>query len=112
MEPTMTVEQHVKNASQAGRARERKVAEHLRREGWVVLKGTSFGVCDLAALRAGDMPMLIEVKANSGSPFMNFRGVDREVMQLEADRAGARAVLAHWPPRRPLRLIPSSEWPS
>jgi Holliday junction resolvase len=101
-----------KNTAQAGRARERKVAEHLRAQGYVVLKGTSFGVCDLAAMRAGDMPMLIEVKANSGSPFMNFRGTDRELVALEAERAGARAVLAHWPPRKQLRLIPSTEWPT
>ena len=101
-----------KNNAQAGRARERKVAEHLRAQGYVVLKGTSFGTCDLAAMRAGDTPMLIEVKANAGSPFMNFRGADREIMILEAERAGARAVLAHWEPRGQLRLIPSTDWPS
>lgn len=100
------------STAQTGRARERQVAEHLRSTGHVVLKGTSFGICDLAAFRAGDLPMLIEVKGNAGSPFMNFRGPDREVLVLEAKRAGARAVLAHWPPRKPLRLIPSSEWPS
>ena len=99
------------STAQRGRDRERKVAEHLRSEGWSVLKGTSYGICDLAALRAGDKPLLIEVKANAGSPFMNFRGPDREVLALEAERAGARAVLAHWPPRKPLRLIPSAEWP-
>lgn len=77
-----------------------------------MLKGTSFGVCDLAAMRAGDTPMLIEVKGNHGSPYMNFRGPDREVMALEAERAGARAVLAFWAPRKQLQLIPSSEWPS
>jgi Holliday junction resolvase len=106
--------QAVETMSTAGRGRhrERQVAERLRSEGWVVLKGTSFGVCDLAAMRAGDTPLLVEVKANQGSPYMNFRGEEREVLALEARRAGARAVLAWWPPRRPLRLIPSSEWPS
>jgi len=102
----------VKNTSQAGRARERKVADVLRDQGWIVAKTTSYGVCDLVALRAGDTPMLIEVKANHGSPYMNFRSTDREVLVLEAERAGARATLAFWAPRRPLRLIPSSEWPA
>jgi Holliday junction resolvase len=88
------------------------VAEHLRSEGWVVLKGTSFGVCDLAAMRDGDRPLLVEVKSDVNGPYQNFRGPQREVLVLEAARAGARAVLAYWPPRKPLRLIPSSEWPS
>jgi Holliday junction resolvase len=99
------------STAHTGRARERKVAEHLRRQGWVVVKGTSFGVCDLAAMRKGDVPMLVEVKANAGSPYMNFRSPERCGLALEAELAGALAVLAHWPPRKPLRLIPSSEWP-
>ena len=33
------------------RDRERKVADVLREQGWVVLKGTSYGTCDLAAMR-------------------------------------------------------------
>lgn len=100
------------STAQRGRARERQVAEHLRGEGWVVLKGTSFGICDLAAMRAGDTPMLIEVKASGRGPYQDFSPATREVMRLEAERAGARAVLAHWAPRKPLRLIPSSEWPA
>ena len=42
------------STAQTGRARERQVAEHLRSTGHVVLKGTSFGICDLAAFRAGE----------------------------------------------------------
>jgi len=99
------------NHAQRGRARERKVAEHLRAEGWVTLKGTTYGVCDLAAMRAGDTPMLIEVKSTTRGPYHDFPPAEREVMRLEAERAGARAVLAWWPPRGQLRLIPSSEWP-
>jgi Holliday junction resolvase len=100
------------STAQRGRQRERQVAEKLRSEGWVVLKGTSYGVCDLAAMRAGDKPMLIEVKATTDGPYKNFSPAEREVMELEADRAGARAVLAWWAPRRQLKLIPSVEWPS
>lgn len=98
--------------AQRGRARERQVAERLRAEGWVVLKGTSFGICDLAAMRDGDTPMLVEVKSDHRSPYENFRSLQRETLVCEAARAGARAVLAHWPPRGQLRLIPSSEWPT
>lgn len=97
--------------AQRGRQRERQVAEKLRADGWVVLKGTSFGVCDLAAMRADDPPMLIEVKSTS-RPYERFQPAERAVMVQEAARAGATAVLAWWPPRRPMKLIPASEWPA
>lgn len=97
---------------QAGRARERQVMGHLAGEGWVCMKGTTYGVCDLVALRAGDTPMLVEVKSTSGGPYERFLPSQREVLALEARRAGARAVLAWWPPRKQLRLIPSEFWPS
>jgi hypothetical protein len=56
--------------------------------------------------------MLVEVKSDHRSPYENFRSLQRETLVCEAARAGARAVLAHWPPRGQLRLIPSSEWPT
>jgi Holliday junction resolvase len=101
----------VTNYAQRGRSRERKTAERLRDEGWVVLKGTSFGICDLAAMRDGDTPMLVEVKSTV-RPYHTFSPGERETLLLEAARAGARAVLAHWPPRGQLRFIPSTEWPT
>ena len=94
-----------------GRQRERDVANHLRAEDWVVTKGTSYGVADLAAMRAGSVPMLIEVKSTVGGPYAEFGPEKRKSMVAEARRAGARAVLAWWPSRGPLRLIPSEEWP-
>lgn len=97
---------------QAGRARERQVAARLREEGWVVLKGTTFGDCDLAAMQAGETPQLIEVKSTAGGPYERFGPRDRDVLRATARQAGALAVLAHWPPRKPLRLIPEWEWPS
>lgn len=99
------------NYAQRGRQRERQVAERLYSEGWVVLKGTSYGICDLTAMRDGDTPMLIEVKSTA-RPYHTFSPAERETLRLEAARAGARAVLAHWPPRGQLRLIPSTEWPA
>lgn len=95
-----------------GRARERQVADHLRSLDWVVVKGTTYGAADLAAMRDGDTPMLIEVKSTAGGPYETFGPAKRTSMLAEAERAGARAVLAWWPPRGRLRLIPSEEWPS
>lgn len=96
----------------AGRSRERQVAERLRSEGWCVIRGTTYGVADLAALRAGETPMIVEVKSTAVSPYEHFGPAARETLALEAARAGARAVLAWWAPRKPLVLIPSSEWPT
>jgi Holliday junction resolvase len=96
---------------QAGRARERQVADKLRTEGWVVIKGTSFGTADLVALRAGDVPRIIEVKSTAGGPYERFGPADRNALVAEAQVAGAEAWLAYWPPRKPLRLIRSDAWP-
>jgi len=96
---------------QAGRARERQVANRLRSDDWVCVKGTTFGVCDLVALRAGSTPRLIEVKSTAGGPYERFGPVERASLMAEARRAGAEAWLAWYPPRGQLRWIPSWEWP-
>lgn len=96
---------------QAGRARERQVADRLRDEDWVVLKGTTYGTCDLVALRDGDRPRLIEVKSTAQGPYEHFSPADRASLAAEAARAGADAYLAWHPPRGVLRCIPSWEWP-
>jgi Holliday junction resolvase len=96
----------------AGRQRERQVADKLRSDDWVVVKGTTYGTADLVALRVGSVPMLIEVKSTAGGPYERFGPVDRADLLAESVRAGARAVLAWWPPRGKLRLISSEEWPS
>ncbi len=100
-----------RRGGQAGRARERQVANRLRSADWVVVKGTTYGVADLVALRAGQVPMMIEVKSTAGGPYERFPPSSRASMLAEAERAGAKAVLAWWPPRGELRFIPSSEWP-
>jgi Holliday junction resolvase len=110
-EVPMALTKHRKNTAQAGRARERQVADVLRSNDWVVLKGTSFGVADLGAFRAGSIPRLIEVKANHGGPYMNFRKGDRLSLIAEAERGGAEAWLAYWPPRGELQMIRSDAWP-
>jgi Holliday junction resolvase len=97
---------------QAGRARERQVAKRLRAQGWITMKGTSYGVADLCALKLGEIPMLIEVKSTAGGPYERFQPADRDELSAAAFAAGAVAVLAYWPPRGTLRLIPESEWPT
>ena len=100
---------------QAGRARERDVKRRLEELGWVVMKGTTYGVCDLVALRphvAGTAEAwLIEVKSTVGGPYHSFGPADRAELRAAAARAGATAVLAWWPPRGKLKLIPESDWP-
>lgn len=100
------------NYAQRGRQRERQVADHYRDRDWIVVKGTSFGIADLAALKDGERPHLIEVKSTADGPYKTFGPAERASMIAEAARAGAVAVLAWWPPRGKLRLIESSEWPA
>ena len=97
---------------QAGRARERQVAAVLRERGWVVLKGTTYGTADLAAMKAGETPMLIEVKSTIGGPYHSFGPGDRRELAAAAEQAGADAVLAYWPPRGGLALIFEADWPN
>lgn len=96
---------------QAGRARERQVADSLRADDWVVLKGTTYGICDLVAMKDGERPMVIEVKSTAGSAYERFGPADRAALKDVAKRAGAVAVLAWWPPRGKLMLLDEAVWP-
>lgn len=92
------------SAKTRGSARERQVMMLLRNDGWVVLRAAgSFGNADLVALRAGSTPMLVQVKASARSPVEHFGPAERQALHTEAQRAGARAILAWWPSRSPLR---------
>jgi Holliday junction resolvase len=102
----------VSNYAKRGRQRERAVADDYRDRDWVVVKGTTFGVCDLVALKEGERPHVIEVKSSAQGPYEHFSPAERASLVAEAIRAGAVAMLAWWPPRGVLRLIPSSEWPT
>lgn len=95
----------------AGRERERQVAKRLTADGWVVLKGTTYGVADLAAMKAGERPMLVEVKSTAGGAYERFGPADRAKLRAEAGRAGAVAMLAWWPPRGQLHLLDEAVWP-
>jgi Holliday junction resolvase-like predicted endonuclease len=99
-----------------GRSRELAVAEHYRRHGYVAYR-LAWGHADIIAMRliAGTEVAvfeLVQVKATAGGPYERFGPADRRALLAEAQAVGAHAVLAWWPLRKQLRLIPSSEWPS
>lgn len=80
--------------------------------GWFAMRApASLGVCDLVALKKGNTPLMIEVKANVGNLYKNFQPADRRELAEAAEKAGANALLAHWPPRGHLTLIGSEHWP-
>lgn len=101
------------NSNQKGAARERKVRDLLREDGYVVLRAAgSLGGIDLIALKAGKPVLFIEVKGNKGSPYLNFREKERQTLREQAEQAGAEAFLAHWPPRaREPTWVPAVKWP-
>lgn len=97
--------------SSFGHNRERQIKRHLESEGYVVTRApASLGTFDLMAAKPGDL-MLVEVKATAAGPFHGFGPADREALIATAARAGATPVLAWWPKRKQLRMIPVSEWP-
>lgn len=84
----------------------------LRAEGWIVYRAAgSHGCADLVALMAGRTPMLVQVKASAKGPWDHFRPDERVALRAEAERAGADAVLCHWPARGSMLLLHSEGWP-
>lgn len=110
--------------SRRGHDRERAVKKVLEGEGWIVLRAPgSLGTFDLVAMRGRPEEIdltrsrvipelrLIEVKSTAGGPYERFGPEDRAELLAVAERAGAEAELAYWPPRGQLRWIASAEWP-
>ena len=96
-----------------GIKRERAVRKYLEEEGyWVIRAAGSKGDADLVALKAGKTPLFVEVKSDVAGPFAHFRPADRAELLAAAEKAGAEAVLAFWPPRAPLTWIRSENWPA
>lgn len=96
-----------------GAGRELRVKEHYERNGWVVYRSAgSHGPADLVALKDGLMPELIQVKSSAAGPFAHFGPAEREELRDEAIKAGARAVLAWYPPdRKGVRFLHVHDWP-
>lgn len=95
-----------------GHSRERQVRKHLEDEGWFVVRAAgSLGEVDLVALKDGEDPQLVEVKATAGGPYAHFGPSDRSELLDAAAKAGADAMLCWWPANRKPLWIHSSAWP-
>ena len=101
------------NAKEKGAKKERQSKALLEADGWHVTKaGGSLGCADLVALKDGERPLLVQVKATAAGPFNGFGPVDRAELLSVAKAAGAVPLLAWWPLRaREHRLIDETEWP-
>lgn len=101
------------NAKAKGSKKELQSKRLLEADGWQVTKaGGSLGCADLVALKNGERPMLVQVKATSAGPFHSFGPAERMLLLETAKRAGAVPVLAWWKLRaREHRLIESWDWP-
>lgn len=96
-----------------GIQRERQVRDWFSSRDWLAFRApASLGVADVVALKDGQRPQLVEVKASGRGPYNDFGPADRARLQFAAELAGADAVLAWWPSRGKLRFIGASEWPS
>lgn len=85
--------------------------KELEKYGWKVKKPrVSLGPADLVA-RRGTRKLLIQVKANYGSPYMNFRKAERLELLDECDCAGGKAALVHWPPYGECKWYWPHQWP-
>jgi Holliday junction resolvase len=110
------------SASSKGAQREHAVKRMLEADGWVIAKTAGSKTCvDIWAMRrnaygrysgvVNSEVMAIQVKGNAGSPWMNFRSIERADLGLLAAKAGATPWLIHWPPHGECRWYPESEWP-
>lgn len=111
-----------KNTKAAGNRRENQVKDLLVLLGFTVRKPkVSLGPADLVAKTdrpisyLGQMwegKLLIQVKANKGSPWMHFRKDERAELLEEADWVNGIPILVHWPPHGKMRWYLKEDWPS
>lgn len=101
------------NAARKGNGRELRTASILESEGWTVgSRRHVAGPGDLLAVKDGERPRLIEVKATAGGPYEHFGPRDRNGMRAYAAERGLVAELAWWAPRAAThRIFDEAEWP-
>lgn len=98
--------------SQRGIQRERDLVNQLKEDGWFAMRApASLGVADVVALKAGERPMMCEVKSTTAGPYAGFGPADREALSEMAAAADADPFLVWWPKRSKPKWIPESEWP-
>lgn len=96
-----------------GHDRERQVKAKLEAKGYFVVRAAaSLGYADLVALKDGEPPQMIEVKATAQGPWEGFRRPERRALKNAAKKAGAVPVLAWWPKRGTLVYIYADAWPA
>lgn len=100
------------NTARKGSSRELRTAAILESEGWTVgSRRHVAGPGDLLAVKDGERPRLIEVKATAG-PYKTFGPRDRGALRAYAAERGLVAELAWWAPRaRTHRIFDEAEWP-
>ena len=81
--------------------------------GWSVSRTAgSHGVADIIALKAGAVPLYVQVKTDRAGPFAHFGPAERSKLLGECTRAGAVAMLVWWPPdRKGPRFLGEATWP-
>jgi hypothetical protein len=101
------------NTARRGNTKEVRTAEWLEADGWTVGSRRHIaGPGDLLAIKDGERPRLIEVKAGRGSPYENFRRPDRMELREFAFWRGLVPELAWWPLRaREPQFIDETAWP-
>ena len=109
------------STSSKGSARERQVKKRLEAEGWVCVRSAaSASPVDIWAIKAsgrklqygGANVLAIQIKANKGNPYMNFRKPERDELRTLSEQAGATPYLVHWPPHGEETWYGESDWPS
>lgn len=100
-----------KNQKAFGTSRENKVVDLLRKDGWIATRTpASLGTMDIIALKAGETPRFIQVKGTL-KPFTGFNSFERYDLLADAQKAGARAELCHYPPHGQPEFIGPEDWP-
>src|SRR4051812_27241097 len=95
-----------------GHDRERAVVHLLRDDDWIAFRApASLGVADIIALKAGERPMLCEVKSTHRGPYHGFGPADRQKLRLAGEMAGASVFLVWWPPRGKAVWLAPDVWP-
>jgi Holliday junction resolvase len=100
------------SGARRGIQRERQVRERYEAEGWIVIRAAgSFGCFDLMAVKRGVPSHMVEVRSTK-RPYDHFGPAARKTLRDAAFIGGCQAILAWWPSRGRLRLIPEAEWPT